>query len=297
MAQRPIWRGHLRLALVSCPVALYTVRETGSELHFHLINPETGHRMRMVTVDAETDEEVQRQDLVKGYEFEKDRYVLLDESDFESARIDTSSTMEVETFVQNDAVDPIYFDTSYYMTPDGEAGRDVYVVLRDAIAKTRRLALSRVVLSQRERVIAISPLGAGLVAHTLHQMQDVRQADEVFSSVPHDKPDPDMVRLAVQLIDRQTGKFDPAIMQDRYEMRLREVIDAKLRGEGLQPIKREEADQGNVIDLMSALKRSLDDTGATASRRPAGSRATKPPASKPGKPPARTPGKRKAARR
>lgn len=302
MAQRPVWRGHLRLALVSCPIALYTVREAGSDLRFHLINPDTGNRVRMVTVDAETDEELSRQDLVKGYEYEKDRYVLLNEDDFESAKIESSSIIQIEKFVSNDTIDPIYFDTSYYIAPDDDAGRDVYVVLRDAIAKTKRLALSHVVISQRERVVAISPLGSGLVAHTLHEMQDVRQSEDIFADVPSHKPDADMVQLAIQLIERQTGKFDPAIMQDRYEMRLREVIQAKLKGKGLRPLKQEATGRDNVIDLMSALKRSLGDNDNTPARRPAAKRAATKPArkkstAKPVK--AQTAGtkKRKAARR
>src|ERR1700727_1990614 len=133
MASPPIWRGHLRLALVSCPIALHSVVRGSSGLHFHLINPKTGHRIRMVSQDAETDEEVSRSDLVKGYEFEKDRYVLLDDDDFASAKIETSSTMTIDKFVVRDAIHPIYFDTSYYMVPDGEAGEDVYGVLRDAL--------------------------------------------------------------------------------------------------------------------------------------------------------------------
>jgi DNA end-binding protein Ku len=305
MAQRPIWRGHLRLALVSCPVALFTVRETVGDLHFHLINPDTGNRVRMVTVDAETEKEVSRQDLVKGYEYEKDRYVVLDDADFESAKIDSSSTIEVERFVPADALDPIYFDTSYFVAPDGDAGRDVYVVLRDAIAKTKHLALSRVVLWQRERLIAISPMRTGLVAHTLREIRDMRQADDVFASVPSAKSDPEMVKLAIQLIDRQTGKFDPAITQDRYEARLREVVEAKLRGKGLQPASEpKDADRGNVIDLMAALKRSLGDEGGGAARRaPSRQASAAAPAKKKAAPaktakraPSRPANKRKTAR-
>jgi DNA end-binding protein Ku len=274
------------------------VRQATGDLHFHLINPDTGNRVRMVTVDAETDKEVSRQDLVKGYEFEKDRYVLLDDADFESARIESSSTIEVERFVPADAIDPIYIDTSYYVAPDGKAGRDVYVVLREAIARTKRLALSRVVVSQRERVIAISPHQDGLVAHTLRELRDVRQSDEVFAGVPHDKPDPEMVKLAVQLIDRQTGKFDPTVMDDRYEARLREVIDAKLHGEGLEPIRQgDDADRGNVIDLMSALKRSLGKaSGAAASRAPANKKTATRSASSRAKRTSAPAKKRKAAR-
>ena len=180
MAERPVWRGHLRLALVSCPVALHSVLRANGNLRFHFINPKTGHRVRMVTLDAETDGEVPRRDLVKGYEFEKDRYVLLDDEDFASAKIETSTTMTVDKFVARDAIQPIYFDTSYFMVPDGVAGQDVYVVLRDAIAESGRAALSRVVIARRERAVAILPLENGMVLHTLHEPRDLYDYNKLF---------------------------------------------------------------------------------------------------------------------
>ncbi len=258
MASRPVWRGQLRMALVSCPVALHSALRDSGELHFHLINPKTGHRVRSVMLDAGTEDEVPRQQLVKGYEFEKDRYVLLEDKDFESARIESSSTIAIERFVAADAIDPVYFDSAYYMTPDGDAGVDVYAVLREAIAKSGRIALSRVVIARRERPIAIRATARGLVVHTLHEERNSREATEAFSAVPKAKPEADMVKLALQLIERQAGKFDPAATQDRYEARLRDVIKAKLRGKGIKPITAQEpTGSGNVIDLMGALKRSL----------------------------------------
>lgn len=257
MAQRPIWRGHLRLALVSCPIALHSVLRASGDLHFHFINPKTGHRVRMVTLDAETDQEVPRRDLVRGYEFEKDRYVLLDDADFENARIESSSTMTVEKFVAREAIEPIYFDTSYYMVPDGDAGQDVYVVLRDAIAKSGQVALSRLVISRRERAVAILPLERGLVLHTLHEPRDLYDYHKLFEQVPQTKPDAEMVKLATQLIERQEAKFEPADVEDHYEARLRQVIEAKLKGEGITPEEPATARGDNVIDLMAALKRSL----------------------------------------
>lgn len=257
MAQRPIWRGHLRLALVSCPIALHSVLRASGDLHFHFINPKTGNRVRMVTLDAETDKEVARRDLVRGYEFEKDRYVLMDDEDFENARIESSSTMTVEKFVARDAIEPVYFDASYYMLPDGDAGLDVYVVLRDAIAKSGQAALSRVVISRRERAVAILPLDRGLVMHTLHEPRDLYDYEKLFEQMPRAKPDPEMVKLATQLIERQEAKFEPADFEDRYEARLRQVIEAKLKGEGITPQEPEAPRGDNVIDLMAALKRSL----------------------------------------
>jgi DNA end-binding protein Ku len=282
MAERPVWRGHLRLALVSCPVALHSVLRASSNLRFHFINPKTGHRVRTVTLDAETDAEVPRRELVKGYEFEKDRYVLLDDEDFASAKIETSSTMTVDKFVARDAIHPIYFDTSYYVVPDGDAGEDVFVVLRDAIAKSGRAALSRVVIARRERAVAILPLEDGMVLHTLHEPRDLYDYQKLFDRVPDARPDAEMVKLATQLIDRQEGRFEPADLADRYEARLREVIDAKLKGEGIEPEAPAEPRDDNVIDLMAALKRSLGEgKRSAASAKPTRKKATPAAAKKP----------------
>jgi DNA end-binding protein Ku len=256
---RPIWRGHLRLALVSCPIALYSVVRGGSGLHFHLINPKTGHRVRMVSQDAETEEEVSRGDLVKGYEFEKDRYVLLDDDDFEQARIESSTTLTIGKFVDVASIDPIFFDTSYYVAPDGDAGEDVFVVLREAIRETHAAAVSRVVINRRERAVVIIPSGKGMVCHTLHDPSELWNAAPLYETITDARPEPDMVKLATQLIERQNGKFQPDDTADRYEAKLRDVIDAKLKGEGITPEEPSEPDRGNVIDLMSALKASLGD--------------------------------------
>jgi DNA end-binding protein Ku len=276
MAERPIWRGHLRLALVSCPVALHTAHHESAALHFHFINPETGNRVRSVTLDAETGDELNRRDLARGYEYEKDHYVLLDDKDFEQARIDSSGTITIDKFVPATAIDPVYYDASYYMAPDGEAGQDVYVVLRDAIVKTGRVALSRVVIARRERAVAVMPMGKGLVVHTLHEAKDIYDPKSLFDAIPAIKPEADMLALATQLIDRQTGKFDLADMADRYEARLREVIAAKLKGKGVKPIAAPK-DDGNVVDLMAALKRSLgqsvDKPKAAPAKKPARKRA------------------------
>jgi DNA end-binding protein Ku len=261
MPQRPIWRGHLRLALVSCPIALYSANHDRGSLHFNLINPKTGNRIKMVTQDAETGDTLSRGDLVKGYEYKKDGYLILADEDFESARIESSSTVKIEKFVDANSIDPIYFDASYYLAPDGESGDDVYVVLRDAIASTGKIALSRVVIARREHPIAIMPMGKGLVAHTLHEERDLNDYAGLFDHLPSAKPDPDMIQLATQLIDRQTGRYDPADIEDRYETRLRAVIDAKLKGEGIEPEEAAEPDRGNVVDLMAALRKSLGQSG------------------------------------
>lgn len=266
MAGRPIWRGHLRLALVSCPVALHTVHRASGDLHFNFINPKTGNRVRTVTVDAETDAELSRTDLARGYQYEKGRYVIVEPEDFESARIDSSSVMTIGKFVEAVAIPPIYYDTSYYLAPDGEAGQDVYAVLREAIAKSGKAALARVVIAKRERAVAIMPMRDGMVLYTLHEKSDINDPKALFDPIAEEKPDAEMVKLATQLIDRQVAPFEPADMEDRYEARLREVIAAKLKGEGVKPEEPASPRGGNVVDLMAALKQSLGRAPAAAQK-------------------------------
>jgi DNA end-binding protein Ku len=275
MAARPIWRGHLRLALVSCPVALFNARHDRSAIRFNMINPETGNRIRMVTQDAETGKELERRDLVKGYEFKKNTYILLTDEDFDSVKVESSSMMTVEKFVEASSIDPMYYDASYFMAPDGKAGEDVYAVLREAITKTGMIAISRVVISQRERTIALRPFGEGLMAQTLFEERDLNSSKELFEDAANLKPDPEMVQLATQLIQRQASRYDPADLDDRYESRLRAMIDAKLKGEGVDlEDNAEPAVQSNVIDLMAALKKSLGQ--APIASEPASAKPTRP---------------------
>jgi DNA end-binding protein Ku len=269
MAQRPVWRGHLRLALVSCPVALFSAKHDRTSIKFNLINPETGNRIRMLTVDGETQKEVERRNLVKGYEFRKNTYLLLTNEDLESVKVESSELMSVEKFVDAGSIDPIYYDAGYYLAPDGSAGRDVYQILREAIGRTGRVALSRVVIGQRERVIALRLYGKGLAAHTLHEQRDLNDSSVLFDDpVPVDE---EMVKLATQLVDRQTAAYTPSDIEDRYETRMRAMIDAKLKGEGIDVDAAPEPTATNVIDLMAALRRSIaDDDKAKAEATPAG---------------------------
>ena len=297
MAEHPIWRGHLRLALVSCPVALVTSHTERNNLHFHLINPDTGNRVKMLTTDAETGAELSRRDLAKGYEFHKGEHVLLTDADFESVRVESSSVLKIDKFVPAGSIDPLYFDTGYYMVPDGDAGEDVYAVLREAISASKTMALSRLVIARRERAVAIVPTETGLAVHTLYEAKDVASPERLFDSLKGVEADPAMVELARQLISRQIGKYDPADMEDRYEARLRAIIDAKVGGEE-PPEPDEVADDGsNVVDLMAALKQSLGQGAASRTPEPVGraakGKAAKPPA-KPAAKPARTAPKRPA---
>ena len=191
----------------------------------------------------------------------------------------------MEKFVDATTIDPVYFDASYYIGPDGNVGVDVYAVLRDAIASTGKMALARVVISHHERAIAIAPMGKGLVAHTLHDENDLNAAGDVFDKLPDAKSDPEIIKLATQLIERQAGEYDPSDVADRYEARLREVIDAKLKGEGVDVIEDVAPDRGgNVVDLMAALRKSLGQTEEPVAKKAASRKAaqpTKPPAAPP----------------
>jgi DNA end-binding protein Ku len=285
MAVRPIWRGHLRLALVSCPVALYNARHDRTSIRFNLINPDTGNRIRMITQDAETGKELERRDLVKGYEFRKNQYLLLNDEDLNSVKVESSAVMTVEKFVDADSIDPVYYDAAYHLAPDGNAGRDIYAVLREAIAKTGKVALSRVVISQRERTIALRPADGGLMAHTLYEERDLNSGQELFEGMDGIKVDPEMVELATQLVQRQAGKYDASDLEDRYETRLRALIDAKLKGEGIDAAEEPEIVTSNVVDLMATLRKSLgqvdEEEPAAAKKKAAPKRSAAQAATKP----------------
>jgi DNA end-binding protein Ku len=282
MALRPIWRGHLRLALVSCPVALYNARHDRASIRFSLINPETGNRIRMITQDAETGKELERRNLVKGYEFRKNQYLLLSDEELDSVKVESSSVMTIEKFIDAGSIDPMYYDSAYFIAPDGDAGRDVYAVLWEAISKTGKTALSRVVVSQRERTIALRPMVDGLMAHTLYEDRDLNSPRELFDDLATVKTDPEMVQLATQLVLRQAGNYELGDLEDRYESRLRAMIDAKLKGEGIgKEAEPPQVATSNVVDLMAALKESLsqmpEETKAPARRKKADVTSLVPP--------------------
>jgi DNA end-binding protein Ku len=255
------------------------------------MNPKTGNRIKMVTQDADTKQPLNRSDLVKGYEYTEGKYIILEDEDFESAHVESSKTVKIEKFVAANSIDPIYFNSSYYMAPDGSGGEDVYVVLRDAIASTGKVALSRIVIARREHPIAIMPMANGLVVHTLLEERDLNDYSDLFDDLPSAKPDPDMLQLATQLIDRQTGRYNPADVEDRYETRLRALIDAKIKGKGLEPVIEDDREGSNVIDLMAALRKSLGQgaepsapqhaSGRSSNKKTKASTSTKPAAAKP----------------
>jgi DNA end-binding protein Ku len=259
MAQRPIWEGHLRLSLVACPVSLYTATSTAGDIHFHLINPATGHRVRNQTVDPETGE-VDRRTLVRGYEFEKDRYLLLTNEEIKSVRLESTETIDIERFVDGTEIDRIWWNDPYYLAPDGKAGLDAYIVIRDAMAKSGKVALGRVVIGTRERLVAVEPRGEGMLVTTLRTHDEIRDADPLFEAIPHRKSDPKMLAIAEQIIGQQSGPFDPTEFNDRYEDALRVLIHDKQAGGESEVVAQKPSDD-NVIDLMEALRRSLEKSG------------------------------------
>jgi len=294
MAQRPIWEGHLRLSLVACPVSLYAATSTASDIHFHLINPETGHRVRTQTVDPDGGE-VDRKTLVRGYEFEKDRYLLLTNEEIKSVRLESTGTIDIERFVDGEQIDRIWWNDPYYLAPDGKAGLDAYVVIRDAMVKSGKVALGRVVIGTRERLIAIEPRGEGMLVTTLRSHNEIRDAEPFFEAIPHHKSDSKMIVIAEQIIDQLAGPFDPTEFNDRYEDALRALIHDKQAG-GAAEVTAPPPQADNVIDLMEALRRSLEKSGKAEPARKAPAKAKRQPVVQKRAAAKRAPARRTAAR-
>lgn len=255
---RPAWQGHLRLSLVSCPIALINATSRAADISFHLINPETNNRIKMITTDPDTGP-VNRSDLVKGYEIAKGEYVILTPEDFEAVKLETTRTLDIERFVDADTIDRMYWDTPYFLVPDGPEAINAYSVIHQAMLDSNRLALGRVVMHTRERLVAIEPRGKGLVAYTLRMGNEVRDPDDAFSTIPDTKPDKQMTAIAEQIIEQKEGLFEPAGFVDRYEEALKALIEEKQKGH--KSVRAAEPDDTNVIDLMAALKRSLKKSG------------------------------------
>ncbi|MBR0656827.1 non-homologous end joining protein Ku [Plastoroseomonas arctica] len=276
MAQRPTWEGHLRLSLVACPVSLYPAISGSEQIRFHLINPATGNRIRTQTIDPESGE-VERKELVRGYEYEKDQYILLTDEEIKSVRLESTRTIDIEHFVDAAAIDRIWWNDPYYLVPDGKAGIDAFTVIREAMAHASKIALARVVLGTRERIVAIEPRGKGMLVTTLRSHDEVRSEKALFDAVPEAKTNAGMVDIAERIIAQQAGPFDPTAFTDRYEEALRELIQSKQDGGGggvTAPPPRDD----NVIDLMEALRRSLEGGSAETQRRPAAQKSAKPTA-------------------
>ncbi|MGD9913188.1 MAG: Ku protein [Rhizobiaceae bacterium] len=254
MAPRASWKGYLKLSLVSCPVRLYPAISAGERISFNQLHKDTHNRINMKPVDPELGL-VERSDLVKGYEYEPKQYVIIDEEDLEAVRIESNHTLNIEAFVDEGSVDVIYQDAPYYLAPDGKMAEETFIVLREAMRKTGKLAIARLVLSSRERIVTIGARDKGMFISTLRNPNEVRATAEYFDAIPDTKPDAEMLALAEKLIEGKATEFRPADYEDRYETALMEMIKAKLKGH--KPVIAAAPERGNVINLMDALKASL----------------------------------------
>ena len=273
MAPRASWKGYLRLSLVSCPVKLFPSTTAKDRITFNQLHKDTHNRINMKPVDPELGL-VERSDLVRGYEYDDKQYVIIEDSDLDSVKIESNHTISIEAFVDEGSVDVIYQDTPYYLAPDGAMAEETFVVLREAMRKSGKLAIGRLVLSSRERVIMISPRETGMFVCTLRNPNEVRGTAEYFGNIPVGKPDGEMLELAEKLIEQKATTFDPADYEDRYEAALMSMIKEKLKGH--KPIVAAAPERGNVVNLMDALKASL-----SQSKPPAKSKTKAEPAQKP----------------
>jgi DNA end-binding protein Ku len=269
MAYRPTWQGHLKLSLVTCPVALYAATTPAGDVHFHLVNPKTNNRIKMITTDPETGP-IERKELVKGYEISKGEYTLLTDEEIKSVKLESTKTIDIERFVPSDEIDRIYWDNPYYLAPDGKMAQEAFGVIRTAMEKSGQIALGRIVMATRERVLALEPRGPGILAYTIRSDAEVRKADEIFSAISDASADPAMISIAEKIIEQLEGPFDPSQFVDRYEEALKALIEEKTKGH--TPAKVDVPDDTNVIDLMSALRASLAAKGESESAK----RASKP---------------------
>ena len=256
MAPRAYWKGSLKLSLVSCPVLLYPAATTVDKTRLHMINKETGNRLKQQMVDAETGDVVESDQKGRGYELKKGEYVEVDKEELEAVQIESNHTIDIDGFVPRDEIDKRYINHPYYIAPDGKAGVDAFAVIRDAMKQKDRVALARIVLTNREHVIAIEPLGKGLLGITLRYPYELRDENEYFDDIRNPKISKDMVELASHILDTKAAHFDPSKFKDKYENALKTLVRRKAAGKPVKSAEHEEKPD-NVINLMDALKQSL----------------------------------------
>ena len=254
---RASWRGFLKLSLVSCPVRVMPAVTQSNRVRFHNIIRGTEQRIEMRPHDSVTGEELDREELVRGYEVEKDRFVTVDDEELDALAIESSRTLDLDKFVEPGAIDRAYYDDSYYLAPDGAVADETFRVVREAMRREEKIGIGRFVIANRERVVALETLDKGFVMTTLRPAAEVRSPDEVWEGISEKAPGAKAVELAEDIIDKMAGEFRPELMEDRFEAALRKLVDAKVKGR--KPAAPKAVQPAPVIDLMAALKKSLGD--------------------------------------
>jgi Ku protein len=266
MAPRAYWKGYLRLSLVTCPIQLFPATTQAEKTHFHQINTSTGHRLRQQMVDEKTGRVVDKEHKGRGYETAKGRYVAIEDEELDAIEIESTHTVEIESFVPRDQIDKRYLDKPYYIIPDGKIGADAFAVIRDAMKNEDRVALARIVMAQREHILALEPLGKGILGTTLRYDYEVRDEKPYFADVPSPRASQEMVKLAQHILETKAGRFDAGKFKDEYELALRRLVKRKASGKAIEPPEPKE-DRGNVVDLMEALRQSIKGSGGSQSKR------------------------------
>jgi DNA end-binding protein Ku len=263
MAPRANWKGFLRLSLVTCPVALYPATSDTEKVSFNQINRKTGHRIKYLKVDAETGDEVTSEDIVKGYKVDTDTYIEVTKDELDDIALDSTHTIEIDEFVPKTDIDNRYLIRPYYLVPDGKVGHDAYAVIRETIRSMNKVAIGRVVLTNREHIIALEPIESGLMGTLLRYPYEVRSETEYFDDIQDVKLTKDMLDLAKHIVEKKSGAFEPELFEDHYETALIDLINKKRSG---APIAAKAAPKssGNVINLMDALKKSIANEKDTA---------------------------------
>jgi DNA end-binding protein Ku len=256
VAARPYWRGYIKLSLVSCPIAVYPATSPSERISFRQINKKTGNRLRQQLVDDVTREPVENEDKSRGYEYAKNTYLLIGDDELEALKIDSSQTIDIDSFVPRSQIDERYFDTPYYIAPEEKVGQEAFAVIREAMRDKKMVALARVVLAKREHVMMLQPWGKGLMGTTLRYPYEIRDEKAVFDEIPDVKVPAEMLELADHIVESKKGEFDPAQFVDHYEEAVVELIRDKRAGLPVQPQKVSPT-APNVISLMDALRRSI----------------------------------------
>jgi DNA end-binding protein Ku len=286
MAVRANWKGYLKLSLVSCAVALYPATSSSSRVRFNTLNRATGNRVRQQYVDPETGETVEAEDRVKGYEVAKNSYVVVEDEELEAIRIESTHTIDIESFVPVEQVDKRYLEAPYYLAPDDKVAQEAFAVIRDAMKAKGRAGVARVVISRRERMVLLEPLGKGIMATVLRYPYEVRGEEAYFEDIPDLKLPDEMLDLAAHIIERKSGDFEPTAFEDRYENAVVDLLKSKEAG---KPIVAPEAPRpSNVVNLMDALRKSIQSEKPVASKKaPSKTSADRPPAKTAKKAPAK----------